>query len=152
MLILKTRFVDRSLNIFNVFFRYKLQWSFLEQSYCPCTLVSPLLSRYDCSDTAQISCYSTFEKNHQYQSYVSRSFLKRQQMQLWKKESTLVMSKLLSLIFGLTGLQRFLQGKKLALQITYLFSPSVKIFRKSTGKSASFESLTINFLQNEFYD
>ena len=82
---MKTSYVDRSLNIFNVFFRYKLQWSFLEQSYCPCTLVSPLLSRYNCSDTAQISCYSTFEKNHQYQSYVSRSFLKRQQMQLWKK-------------------------------------------------------------------
>ena len=62
-----------------------------------------------------------------------------------KKESTLVISKLLSLIFGLTGLQRFLQGKKLALQITYRFSPAVKIFRKSTGKSASFESLTIKF-------
>ena len=54
-----------------------------------------------------------------------------------KEYSTLVISKLLSLIFGLTGLQRFLQGNKLALQITYLFSPAVKIFRKSTGKSAS---------------
>ena len=70
-------------------------------------------------------------------------FLETTTNAVMKKESTLVISKLLSLIFGLTGLQRFLQGKKLALQITYLFSPAVKIFRKSTGKSASFESLTI---------
>ena len=72
-------------------------------------------------------------------------FLETTANAVMKKESTLVKSKLLSLIFGLTGLQRFLQGKKLALQITYLFSPAVKIFRKSTGKSASFESLTIKF-------
>ena len=74
-------------------------------------------------------------------------FLETTANAVMKKESTLVISKLLSLIFGLTGLQRFLQGKKLALQITYLFSPAVKIFRnfKSTGKSALFSSLTIKF-------
>ena len=132
-------------NIFNVFFRYKLQWSFLEQGYCPCTLVSPLLSRYDCSDTAQISCYSTFKKNHQYQSYVSRSFLKRQQMQLWKKNLLWLFVNYCPSYSVWQDYFRFLQGKKLALQITYLFLPAVKIFRKSTGKSASFESLTIKF-------